>query len=268
MKRSAEQVYDQHLDHVLRKPRSSNVHSDLIPFSAPTALVRSAHPVPVCVPVPKQAPRPDPAVHAGPLAKKAGPAWKDKLSDNRLAAIAKWARIVEEHSSAFDVVCKAKSEQQRGRYTLESILCDIFAVKTSSALHSRSGPLLRFLKFCRDQNVAPFPLRESLIYDFLKEYCAQQAPTFASNFLGSVAFCHHLLGLHWEGDVFSPRVSGAARGLFLAKRKLVQKPPLQASMVIALENIVAGEGDFSPADRYAKMCATPRTARGGTLKLV
>ncbi|CAE7236545.1 unnamed protein product [Symbiodinium sp. CCMP2592] len=192
--------------------------------------------------------------HVGPKAKTLGKSWKAKMSDNRLAALVKWERIVEAHSEHFGFVAEARREPELASYSLHDVLSDIFSVKASTTLHTRSGPLLRFLKFCHDERQAPFPLRESLLYYFLKQYGAKQAPTFASSFLGSLAFCHHLLGLKCQDEFFSTRVTGAARGLFLEKRKLVQKPPLLAAFVLALENIVLGQGDFSWADRYAAGC--------------
>ncbi|CAE7739579.1 unnamed protein product [Symbiodinium sp. CCMP2592] len=192
--------------------------------------------------------------HVGPKAKSLGKSWKAKMSDNRLATLVKWERIVEAHSEHFGFVAEARREPELASYSLHDVLSDIFSVKASSTLHTRSGPLLRFLKFCHDERQAPFPLRESLIYFFLKQYGSKQAPTFASSFLGSLAFCYHLLGLRCQDEVFSTRVTGAARGLFLEKRKLVQKPPLLVAFVLALENIVLGQGEFSWADRYAAGC--------------
>ena len=264
MKRATEDAYEQHLMSVLRRPKSRHVQPwELSPVLNPHRIlpqlprhqIGGGHP----------APSPPPAAsvanasaglqsHVGPRATSRGKSWQAVMSENRLAALVKWEKIIESHPSHFDLVAEASRDPNCAAYTLRDILSDVFSVKASSTLHSRSGPLLRFVKFCRETGEEPFPVREGLIYRFLKEYCNSQAPTFASSFLGSLSFCHHLLGLQFEGNALSPRVSGAARGLFLEKRKLVQKPPLTTSMVIALENIVHGEGDFSSADRYAAGC--------------
>ena len=264
MKRVTEDAYEQHLMSVLRRPKSRHVQPwELSPVLNPHRIlpqlprhqIGGGHPVPA---PPPAAPAATASVglqsHVGPKAASRGKSWQAVLSENRLAALVKWEKIIESHPSHFDLVAEASRDPNCAAYTLRDILSDIFSVKASSTLHSRSGPLLRFVKFCRETREEPFPVREGLIYRFLKEYCNSQAPTFASSFLGSLSFCHHLLGLQFEGNALSPRVSGAARGLFLEKRKLVQKPPLTASMVIALENIVHGEGDFSFADHYAAGC--------------
>ena len=52
-------------------------------------------------------------------------------------------------------------------------------MKASSTLRSRVGPVLRFIKHCQDTGVAPFPLKEAILYDFLKGYGSKQAPTSA-----------------------------------------------------------------------------------------
>ena len=264
MKRAAEDAYEQDLVSVLRHPKSRHVQPwELSPVLNPHRIlpqlprhqIGGGHPAPAPLPtVPLPAASAGLQSHVGPKAKSPGKSWQTKLSEDRLAALVKWEKIIESHPSHFDLVAEASRDPNCAAYTLRDILSDIFSVKASSTLHSRSGPLLRFVKFCRETREEPFPIREGLIYRFLKEYCNSQAPTFASSFIGSLVFCHHLLGLQFEGNALSPRVSGAARGLFLEKRKLVQKPPLTASMVIALENIVHGEGDFSFADRYAAGC--------------
>ena len=260
----AEDAYEQHLVSVLRHPKSRHVQPwELSPVLTPHRIlpqlprhqIGGGHPAPAPLPT-ASSPLASAGLqsHVGPKAKAPGKTWRAKLSENRLAALVKWEKIIESHPSHFDLMAEASKDPNCAAYTLHDILSDIFSVKASSALHSRSGPLLRFIKFCRETGVEPFPVKEGLIYRFLKEYCILQAPTFASSLLSSLAFCHHLLGLHFEGNALSPRVTGAARGLFLEKRKLVQKPPLTASMVTSLENIVHGEGDFSFADRYAAGC--------------
>ena len=121
---------------------------------------------------------------------------------------------------------------------LQVVLRDVFAMKASSTLHSRE-PVLRFIKHCQD----PFPLKETILYDFLKGHGSKQAPTFGKSFLGSVALMQHVLEAKLESPVFSTRVSEAANLMFLEKRKLQQKPPLTVQHVKALEGILFGKVD-------------------------
>ena len=98
------------------------------------------------------------------------------------------------HGEHFGVVERVAVDASGGKpQQLSSVLLDIFALKASATLHGRAGPILRYLKFCKKEGQPPFPFREDLLYRFVKEYCARQAPTFARSFLSSVAFCRHVL---------------------------------------------------------------------------
>ena len=179
-----------------------------------------------------------------------GRSWEVKLTENRLAALIKWERVLNSHKEHFGFMDKVAGDSGMST-SLQTVLRDVFAMKASSTLHSRVGPVLRFIKRCQDAGIAPFPLREANLYDFLKGYCSKQAPTFGKSFLGSVAFMQHVLEAKLESPVFSTRVSGAANLMFLEKRKLQQKPPLTVQHVKALEGILFGEGGLPPCFLFA-----------------
>ena len=198
-------------------------------------------------------PKADASGFVPPVAKDAGKPWEVKLTENRLAALIKWERVLNSHKEHFGLMDKV-SKDSGGVADLQVVLRDVFALKASSTLHNRVGPVLRYIKQCQDTGVAPFPLREAVLYEFLKGYGSKQAPTFGKSFLGSIAFLQHVLEAKLESPVFSTRVSGAASLMFLEKRKLQQKPPLTVQHVKALEGILFGEGGLPPCDQYAAGC--------------
>ena len=198
-------------------------------------------------------PKSDASGFIPPLAKDTGKPWEVKLTENRLAALIKWERVLNSHKDHFRLMDKVAGDSGMST-SLQTVLRDVFAMKASSTPHSRVGPVLRFIKHCQDAGIAPFPLSEANLYDFLKGYCSKQAPTFGKSFLGSVAFMQHVLEAKLESPVFSARVSGAANLMFLEKRKLQQKPPLTVQHVKALEGILFGEGGLPPCDQYAAGC--------------
>ena len=258
-------AYEQHLEYIWKQARSRYVQPwDRSPILNPCASFPNlpAHhrfnaasgstALPAQAPTSRVGPPPkaDVSGFAPPKAKEVGRPWEVKLTENRLAALIKWERVLNAHKEHFGLMDKVAGDATN----LQTVLSDVFATKASSTLHSRVGPVLRFIKHCQDAGIAPFPLREAVLYDFLKGYCCKQAPTFGKSFLGSVAFVHHILEAKLEGSIFSTRVSGAANLMFLEKRKLQQKPPLTVQHVKALEGILFGEGGLPPCDQYAAGC--------------
>ena len=101
----------------------------------------------------------------------------------------------------------------------------------------------------------------------MTDYCKRAVPTFGSSFVGSVAFTYHLLEMEGSDGFFSTRLTGAAKGLYLEKRKLVQKPALSVSQVKALEKIVVVVEKGTPSSfprigmrqgASCTVCAMPR----------
>ena len=264
-----ESTYEQHLGYIWKQAKSRYVQPwDRSPVLNPCAAFPSLPPhyrfnaasgpstLPPQVPAPGSSmpPKSDVSGFIPPLAKDTGKPWEVKLTENRLAALIKWERVLNSHKEHFGLMDKVAGDSGMST-SLQTVLRDVFAMKASSTLHSRVGPVLRFIKHCQDAGIAPFPLREANLYDFLKGYCSKQAPTFGKSFLGSVAFMQHVLEATLESPVFSTRVSGAANLMFLEKRKqLQQKPPLTVQHVKALEGILFGEGGLPPCDQYAAGC--------------
>eukprot|EP00435_Cladocopium_sp_Y103_P044655 s723_g12.t1 len=166
--------------------------------------------------------------------------WHEKVDYERKCAYRKWISIVSANPMAFEVarlqILSGPMEFAKGG--LAESISDALGNKSSSTLHSRAGPLLRFIKFCNDRDIPCFPLEEHKVYDFIKsiDNCA---PSFPRSFMLSVSFATHILGL--MGGVAacdSKRVQGAVKLHFEQRAKVRQRPPLTVKQIITLEQIV------------------------------
>ena len=178
--------------------------------------------------------------------------WADMLSAERKAAIRKWATMVVSEPSAWDIAVKHFSQGQMAFATggLTDSIKDALVSKASNTLHCRANPLCRFMKFCTEHGMKPWPIREAIVYDFLKSG-ESFAPTFPRSFLISLSFARHTLGLRGEIDAaLTGRTKGVSQTWFLKKRRLVQKAPLSVAQLVQLETLVVSEGR-NKADRIA-----------------
>ena len=168
--------------------------------------------------------------------------WQQSLSDDRKAAIAKWMAITTRCPMAWEV-CIRHISSGKGIGSSISIsfletLTDTLWRKESGTLHSRANPSIRFMKFCRQEGVGPWPLKEQLVYGFLKSD-GNFAQTFPRSFMISLSFSRHVLGLRGEIDAaLAGRTKGFADVWYLKKRRLTQKSPLGVAQVVHLEQTV------------------------------
>jgi len=205
---------------------------------------------------------PDPVLKAvrGKLPSKPGPTWEEKLTLNRRAALAKWEALVWRNQDSFEVARNVlRDESVSGfaynrRAGLTKALTDCFAGKASATLHSRVGPLLRYVHFMKKEHQDPFPMDEGKLYMFMDRYCRKAAATFARSFLETLNFSKFILGMDVPSAGVSSRVQGVAKSCFLDKRRLVQRPPLTVEHVQALEDIVRGVSRVKFND-YDRVCA-------------
>ncbi|CAE7482471.1 unnamed protein product [Symbiodinium microadriaticum] len=108
----------------------------------------------------------------GGLPKKPWPTWEEKLTLNRRAAMAKWEALVWKNKDSFEVARNVFRDSSAGRQAdLSQALVDCFAGKASATLHSRVGPLLRYVHFLSREHSDPFPLDEGKLYMFMDRYC-------------------------------------------------------------------------------------------------
>lgn len=177
--------------------------------------------------------------------------WEQRLSMDRKAAYKKWTALVAQNFLAWSV-----ARPKNGQLVIDLIrdgiaesIQDCLGIKATSTLHSRAGPLIRYAQFAKQQSVEPFPIREHVAYQFIKQ--EQLPPTFPRSFVVSVAFAKYTLGLlEAEGVLESSRIKGRASRHYLNKRRLTQRPPLTVLQIQKLENIV-GASDRTTYDRVA-----------------
>ena len=179
--------------------------------------------------------------------------WEQQLNSQRIAAIRKWVRIILTAAVAFDLGCRLEKGAPLGG-SIAAGLKHVFSGKATGTLHNRAGPILRYIQWCNNNAVIPFPVFERNVYNFMVEVGNSAAPTFLRSFLVSLTFCNFVLGLTGSDDaIASQRVQGCARESYLMKRKLQQRPPLSVAQVKALEQYVSSMMG-TPRDVYAAGC--------------
>ncbi|CAE7384742.1 unnamed protein product [Symbiodinium sp. CCMP2592] len=269
-KRTFDAAFEGHLAHVVHQNSTSNSKQPWersivnVPSVLPKAFLgrgRLGNVLTHTAAAPVKAPSGPSAINltatGGKLPRKVGPSWIQRQSDNRHAAVMKWLRIAKEGGDFFGVCARVAEDAEAGLpASLQESLGDVFSLKASSTLHSRAGPVLRYMAFCWRIREQPFPLSEQKMYRFVKEYCSGAAPTFASSFMSSIGFMQYVLEAKVPADCVSSRLAGAVSKLYLEKRKLQQKPPLTASQIRALERIVLGliPEVRADVDKYAAGC--------------
>ena len=183
--------------------------------------------------------------------------WDAHLDTQRNAALAKWHRIVMTDPMSFEV-CRSffqsvKSGLHHGR--LQDDLKNVFAGKSTSTLHSRAGPVLRYLHYCLNSQLKPLPMSEEVVYFFMQSEEDRAALTFFKSFLSSLGFSLHVLGLVSAKHVIeSKRVRGLSDKCYLSKRKTRSREPLRVDDLQTLEEIVLGRKGRSTADQHAAGC--------------
>eukprot|EP00438_Fugacium_kawagutii_P025313 Skav217866 [mRNA] locus=scaffold2487:52317:58797:+ [translate_table: standard] len=167
--------------------------------------------------------------------------WDDRLSWERKCAYKKWCSLVCVKIGSWDIGRKVATSRdlEFARGGLNESIKDALASRAASTLHARASPLIKFAKFCRDRGKHPFPVSESMVYDYIKS-SDQWAPTAPRSLLLSLSFSHHVLGLDGGDCGFkSRRIKGLAdHAFYVDRKKLVQRPPLTVAQVMALERLV------------------------------
>lgn len=191
------------------------------------------------------------------LCKQPQISWDSKLDAQRDSALMKWQKIILVDPMSFEVARAFFNSTKKGINfgRLVDDLRNIFASRSSNTLHSRSGPVLRYLAYCQNAQLSAFPLLEEQVYGYMQDVEQQSAPTYLRSFLSSLGFCLHVLGLTSAKAVLdSPRIKGLAMKCFLTKRKTQARWPLTVGELMTLENIVCGHTDKSVVDRHVAGC--------------
>ena len=181
-----------------------------------------------------------------------GMTWSDHLDASRALALKKWLSILGSGYNQFGIVQEHYSTVSSACPLLMDSLELAVTMKSTSTLHSRAGPVLRYMKYCKDSHIAAFPLDTTKIFGFLDNIKSDCAPTFPRSLLGSIAFMKFVLNLkNCDNVLNSPLISGLASSLFLKKRKTVQRPPFKVWQVERLEKIATGKIQSNIVDQVA-----------------
>ena len=183
--------------------------------------------------------------------------WDQQLATHRAAGVRKWTKIILINPIAFEVsrsfFTSLNQGLSHGRFgeTLENV----FAGKSSSTLHTRASPMMRFVEFCHSKGLEPFPLREEIVYFYMQTEEQSCAPTYLRSFVASVAFSWYVIGLSGADKVIvASRGRGIATKVFLRKRKTRSRLPLKMEEILTLENVVNGKLCDDLQDRHAAGC--------------
>ena len=181
-----------------------------------------------------------------------GITWKQQLDSSRALALKKWYTILTEGKMDFSFIEQHFAVRPGDLLMMIDSIELAFTGKSTATLHGRAGPVLRYMKFCKDGGVHSFPLDAVVFFKFLESNKDSCAPTFPRSLLGSVAFMKYSLGLKSADAILeSTLISGLCRSLFLKKRKTLQRPPLKVWQVRWLEEIACGIHSHSIFDQVA-----------------
>ena len=180
--------------------------------------------------------------------------WDVHLDTQRNAGLAKWHKIVMKDPISFEVCRTFFNSVKAGLHTgrLQDDLKNVFAGKSTSTLHNRAGPMMRYIHFCEGAQFKPFPICEEVVYSFMQREEQSAAPTFLKSFMCSLGFSLYVMGLTSAKHVVdSKRVRGLADKMYLLERKTRSRLPLRVDELGALEEVVLGRKGRSIADRHA-----------------
>ena len=166
--------------------------------------------------------------------------WSEVKDADRSLAMNKWRSILQisPQSSTFgrtvlDDVLLFKSDDH-----LVQSLTDALAMKATKTLHKRANSAIKFMSWCSNKQLSPFPVVESTVYAFLRD-CSWQSPGFGNTFRECLNFLGGVLG--FDGALHSsssPRVAGFCANRKITSKKRPQAKVLSVKQVSSLETLV------------------------------
>ena len=128
----------------------------------------------------------------------------------------------------------------------------LFAGKPTGTLAKRSSSLGLYIEWAPRSSEEPFPLREKVAYDDIRDLIVTEAPASRANvFRSTVAFVFGFLGADGAEDIMkSRRLLGGGSKAQARQKDQEEAAPLPAKAVEMLEKAAAGEVDgVSDVDR-------------------
>lgn len=183
----------------------------------------------------------DKLIFARAVKKMRNISWPETEDINRAKALARWKAILDLAPTEFSIGRIILGDLAEGAepLTLEKVLHDVFVHKATKTLLSRSGAFLTFLHYCKQVCVSPFPITESIVYQyFCKLRLDSAASSKAASFKSCLAFALGMLGLNGVQEILdSSRISGAVFDQMLTRKPLKQRRALLAEEIYRLEMI-------------------------------
>ena len=139
--------------------------------------------------------------------------------------------------SAFDK-CRLECEDDELRATVHLTVAECLARKATSTVGKRLGSLKRFVDFCAQSALSPFPLEDRNMHGYLSQLVQDPHASGSSgkSFLEAVRFSSAMLGLRSdETNSISQRVAGLAETLVKRAPIIDQADPLSVDQVKRLE---------------------------------
>jgi hypothetical protein len=128
---------------------------------------------------------------------------------------------------------------------ITSSVMNVFANKATKTILKRSSAFQKFVAWCMNKNIKPYPVLEATAYAYLSEV-SFKSPSFASSFKESLNFMHGTLGIDGcKQSAESRRLNGICINRSLMKRPRVQAPPLTTRQVSFMEEFVCSDGDMN-----------------------
>ena len=171
----------------------------------------------------------------------------------RRATISGWTTLVLINVDAFSAFDDAMDHEFRqcGASLTDAVVRDVtqrtllecLAKKATSTLMKRLGSLRRYVEFCSQEGMMPFPLEEQSMYTFMQALRdkASLGASSGRSFLEAVRFAGAMLGLKSTGQcMVSARLSGLGELLSKQVKPTVQAAPLTVKQIVALEQLCCG----------------------------
>ena len=171
----------------------------------------------------------------------------------RRATLSGWTTLVLINVDAFSAFDDAMDHEfrRRGanltdalvREVTQRTLLECLAKKATSTLMKRLGSLRRYVEFCSQEDVMPFPLEEQSMYSFMQALRDKTGIGASSgrSFLEAVRFVGAMLGLKSNGQcMVSTRLAGLGELLSKQVKPTVQAAPLTVKQIVTLEQLCCG----------------------------
>ena len=168
----------------------------------------------------------------------------DSHSPDMVEALRLWRGILGVMGTSSELyvqMCDADSDHVASR-SFEAA----FFGKPASTLNKRALSLMQYIRWARSAKVEPFPLGESVIFQYMEDLLQEGAPpTRAQSFSESLNFSSGYVGLQGAREALgSRRVKGSAMANFVRKNETRKREPLTKAELVLLEWFVVD----GPAD--------------------